>query len=155
MLCANYSAILLPKMEVSTMVRRKGRREGSKRKISRETARAMLTWSHWQFRSYLLTLAAATGTRVILVNESYTSKTCGICGWIHHKLGGQRVYHCRNPECRIVLDRDINGARNILLKWIAEYPQDFTNLVLPNIEPASLRNALTRCLQQQQRRRRN
>ncbi|CAG8818620.1 14370_t:CDS:2, partial [Gigaspora rosea] len=28
------------------------------------------------------------------VREEYTSKTCGFCGYIHHKLGGSKVFRC-------------------------------------------------------------
>ena len=46
--------------------------------------------------------------------EEYTSKTCGCCGKINHKLGGSKVFRCE--EFQVVMDRDGNGARNILLK---------------------------------------
>ena len=37
---------------------------------------------------------------------------------IHSKLGGSKVFEC--PKCHIVLDRDVNGSRNILLKFLTE-----------------------------------
>ncbi|WP_307731330.1 zinc ribbon domain-containing protein [Microseira wollei] len=43
-----------------------------------------------------------------------TSKTCGSCGYIHHKLGGAKVFKC--PRCGVRIPRDVNGARNILLR---------------------------------------
>jgi len=49
----------------------------------------------------------------VLCNESYTSKTCGNCGHVHYKLGGNRIFKC--PHCEIQISRDVNGARNILL----------------------------------------
>ncbi|RHZ50134.1 hypothetical protein Glove_505g20 [Diversispora epigaea] len=54
--------------------------------------------------------------RVIICTEEYTSKTCGCCGHIHRKLGGSKVFRC--PSCTAELDRDINGARNILLRYL-------------------------------------
>lgn len=50
------------------------------------------------------------------VDEAYTSKTCTKCGEIKNNLGGSKVYKCDN--CNLILDRDINGARNIYLKYI-------------------------------------
>ena len=51
---------------------------------------------------------------LIEVNESYTSKTCGRCGKINEKLGGNKKFKCN--ECKLECDRDYNGARNILLR---------------------------------------
>ncbi|CAG8820724.1 12399_t:CDS:1, partial [Gigaspora margarita] len=48
----------------------------------------------------------------------YTSKTCGFCGYVYRKLGGSKIFHC--PECKTELDRDINGARNILLRYFTK-----------------------------------
>ena len=44
----------------------------------------------------------------------FTSKTCGICGNIWSKLGGKKVYSCE--KCGLVCDRDINGARNVMIR---------------------------------------
>jgi transposase len=50
------------------------------------------------------------------INEYYTSKMCSNCGLIKDDLGKSKIYECN--LCKIVLDRDINGARNILIKAI-------------------------------------
>jgi transposase len=50
----------------------------------------------------------------IEVNEAYTSKTCGKCGFIDYELGSNHIYNC--PKCKNKLDRDVNAARNILMK---------------------------------------
>ena len=60
------------------------------------------------------------GCNVFEVSESYTSKTCSECGAIDNKLGSKHVYACKNKHCRAFFDRDINGARNIWLKWATE-----------------------------------
>ena len=52
----------------------------------------------------------------VLCTEEYTSQTCGHCGKTK-KMGGLEVYHC--DSCQIKIDRDVNGARNILLKWMS------------------------------------
>src|SRR5215217_1767136 len=54
--------------------------------------------------------------RGVFASEHYTSKTCGNCGSIHTKLGSNKVFKC--PTCDFITDRDINGARNILLRSI-------------------------------------
>ena len=50
---------------------------------------------------------------MIETGESWTSKTCGLCGSLHPDLKGNPVYRCVRPGCEAVLDRDVNGARNI------------------------------------------
>ena len=110
-LCQSYRIILLPKFQTQGMVRR------GKRRIRSKTARMMLTWSHFRFRQYLLhKVREYPWCRVIICTEEYTSKTCGCCGHIHRKLGGSKVFRC--PSCTAELDRDINGARNILLRYL-------------------------------------
>jgi putative transposase len=113
-LCENYKVILIPTFESSKMVRR-----GS-RKIRTVTARGMLTWSHFGFRERLKAKAELyPWVKVIECEEPYTSKTCGCCGEINAKLGGSKTFKC--AKCGYVADRDINGARNILLRYLSLY----------------------------------
>ena len=50
------------------------------------------------------------------IKEWMTSKMCSNCGEIDEKLGSKEIYECK--KCKIKLDRDINGARNIHIKAI-------------------------------------
>ena len=76
-----------PIFETSRMVSRGGR------KINSKTARSMLTWSHYAFRALLKAKAELyPWVKVIECNEAYTSKTCGCCGVINHKLGGSKMH---------------------------------------------------------------
>jgi putative transposase len=56
----------------------------------------------------------------VVVDPKRTSQTCSGCGWRDPALTlADRVFHCLNParpECRLVLDRDRNAARNILVR---------------------------------------
>ena len=49
------------------------------------------------------------------IDESYTSKTCSICSNYSNDLGGSKIYCCK--ECNNTIDRDVNGARNIYIKY--------------------------------------
>lgn len=111
-LCSNYDVILLPKLEVSRLVRKDER--GQRRKISKSTVRRMLLLSHYKFRQRLLCKAKQHGVLVLFVNEAYTSKTCTRCGILNHTLGSQKVFRC--ADCGLQMDRDIAGARNIFLR---------------------------------------
>lgn len=110
-LVSNYETILLPKFETSDMVTR------GQRKIGSKTARQMLTWSHYRFQQRLVNKTREyRNSQVIICDEAYTSKTCGCCGKLHEKLGGNKTFRC--PHCGVVMDRDMNGARNILLRYL-------------------------------------
>lgn len=70
-----------------------------------------------QFLNYLTYKAAEAGCRVEKVSPHYTSIDCSVCGNPVHKTLSQRIHSC--PFCSGVLDRDLNAARNILLKATA------------------------------------
>jgi IS605 OrfB family transposase len=102
-----HKHILISRFQVSNMLKR------TSRKINSETVRKMLQWSHFEFRQRLKHKAEELGSVVHEVGEHYSSKGCGNCGRIHWKLGGAKTFHC--PYCHFKIDRDSNGARNILL----------------------------------------
>ena len=107
----NYNYIIIPPFNVKNMVNRKNR------KINNKTVRNMLTWSHYKFRMMLLNKSEEYNDKhIICPTEEYTSKTCGRCGNIKYNLGGNKVYNCK--KCGLHIDRDINGSRNILIKYL-------------------------------------
>jgi putative transposase len=77
-------------------------------------ASAILDSAWGRLRQLTVYKAERRGGQVILVNPSGTSQKCSRCGWISHvKLTlGDRVFHCL--DCGLVIDRDINSAKNIL-----------------------------------------
>ena len=111
-LCNKYKVIFLPTFLTQQMVKK------GKRRLTTKTARAMVTLSHYKFKQTLKHQAAKHGCVVVDVTEEYTSKTCSKCGQIHTKLGGNKHFAC--PDCGHKLDRDTNGAFNILLKALRD-----------------------------------
>lgn len=112
-LVKNFQTILLPKFEVSRMVKKLPHHM---RTIGSESVRNMLSLSHYKFKERLTYMANVYNRNLIIVNESYTSKTCGNCGTLNLNLKGNKIFNC--DKCKINIDRDYNGARNILLKNI-------------------------------------
>jgi putative transposase len=111
-LCENFRVVLVPKFETQQMVTKGHRRLNSK------TARAMCTWSHYRFRMHLHAKAREfPWCRIVDTTEEFTSKTCGLCGMVDGKLGGKKRYMC--TSCGYDVDRDHNGARNILIRHIS------------------------------------
>ena len=112
-LVKSFSVIVLPDFRSQQMSKKK-RPNGKKRQIGRGTVRLMQTLSHYSFRTRLLQKAARTPEcSVLICSEAYTSKTCGLCGNINSKLGSSERFRC---TCGASLDRDVNAARNILLR---------------------------------------
>jgi transposase len=106
-LTKNYNWIILPKFETQKLV-----------KVSRKGLRkSLFSLAHYSFRQLLLAKAGKyTNCKVMLTTEEYTTQTCGRCGHLR-KLGlGDRTYQCNQPGCDFRCHRDINAARNILLK---------------------------------------
>jgi putative transposase len=92
----------------------------SNRKIGKQTVRAMLSFGHARFRDLLVRKAQERDwCDVIMCKEDYTSKCCGECGHLHELLGPNKVFKC--PECGVTMGRDANGARNILIYWLATH----------------------------------
>ena len=74
----------------------------------------LMSLSHGRFIQRLKFKAQEYQTKLSIVDEYYTSKTCGNCGKLHPNLGGCRTYVCQN--CKKIYDRDVNAARNIFIK---------------------------------------
>ena len=107
-LLENYDVILIPEFRTSEMVKKKN--------LSRQTKRLMLMYSFYRFKERLKWKGKIYNKKIIAVDESYTSCTCTSCGNIK-SLKGQEIYQCE--KCKIVIDRDVGGARNILIKNIS------------------------------------
>ena len=63
--------------------------------------------------------AAEFGKQVVIVNETYTSKTCSWNGELIPNLGGHKVVTGSDD---VSLDRDVNGARGIFLRALVDTP---------------------------------
>jgi len=106
-LCKNFNVIVLPKFETSEMSMKNKRRIGSK------TVRTMMTLSFFKFRSRLEWIALKLGKTIVYVGEEYTSQTHPETGLLNKKLGGAKTIKLLDGSRA---DRDLVGARNILLK---------------------------------------
>jgi len=69
-------------------------------------------WS--MFANMLAYKAEGTGCRVVFVNPENTSQECSSCHRIVKKDLTERMHNC--PFCGLSIDRDLNAARNILIR---------------------------------------
>lgn len=70
-----------------------------------------------QFLQILTGKAESAGRRVVKVNPRGTSQECSRCQKVVKKSLGVRIHRC---GCGLVLDRDVNAARNILARALPD-----------------------------------
>lgn len=110
-LTSNYRMILLPQFNSKQMV--------ASEDLHHKAKRQLMTWSHYKFKEKLIDKVQETKDCILrIVNESFTSKTCGNCGYIKEKLGSSRIFKCYS--CFHTCDRDVNGARNIWMRSMSQ-----------------------------------
>ena len=104
-LVRNFNVIILPTFETSEMTRREGR------KIKKTVARTMLSLRFYEFGERLAHKCEEYGCLLIRSNEAYTSKTNSFNGEVF-EAGSRKSFKYDGVR----VDRDINAARNILLR---------------------------------------
>ena len=116
-----YGLIAVEALSVENLLRRPAPRpdpdnagqylpNGASAKSGLNKSIADAAWS--KFRHVLTYKAANAGRRIESVPPAYTSQDCSECGQRVPKTLKERVHIC--PCCGLVLDRDVNAARNIL-----------------------------------------
>lgn len=103
-LCSQYTHILISLFGTSKMLSR----------LAPKTSRKMATLSHYTFRQRLAHVAQKyQGVQVYIVGEEFTSMTCTRCGHLNAPSSDEiKICKC----CGLVIDRDVNGSRNIFIK---------------------------------------
>jgi putative transposase len=103
MLAKTKSVIVIEDLHVAGMLR------------NHHLAQAISDVGFAEFRRQLTYKAAWYGSRIVVADRwEPSSKTCSACGWVDADLTlVERVFCCQNPDCRQVLDRDLNAAINL------------------------------------------
>jgi transposase len=115
-LTKNYTTILLPSFETQDMI-------GG---LNRKVARKMNDFRYYLFKQRLIhKCSIIKNCNVVIVNEAYTSQTCGFCGTL--KVSSEPIRYCK--KCNISYGRDDNGSRNIYLKHVSMSNQEWTAVV--------------------------
>ena len=100
----NFDVICLPTFETSKMANKKSR------KLRSGSVRMMMTYAFYRFSKFLEHKCFETGKQLIRVSEAYSSKLNSFTGEIMNNLGSKEYFNFDG----IRINRDINGARNIL-----------------------------------------
>lgn len=121
-LVKNFDLVLLPHYEIKDFVISAGR------KLNNKSVRNMLSLNFYKFSQTLirkfnekkgfLNINGKNYSRVVRVNEAYTSKTQTWNGIIVN-VGSKETLKVNE---NVTIDRDINGARNIFLRALVDSP---------------------------------
>ena len=112
--------ILLPTFETSQMAVK------HQRKLRNKTVRSLLSFAHYRFKQFLKHKAFEYGKQVLDVCEAYTSKTHPETGDVKNIGSAKRIRLLSG----LWVNRDLVGARNILLRALVDSP-DWFSVALP------------------------
>lgn len=103
-LLTKYDTIFMEDLNVNGMLK------------NHKLAKAIQEVSFFKFKSILQSKALMNNKQVVLIDRYFpSSKTCNDCGFIYKDLKlSNRFWQC--PQCRKMLDRDLNAAKNILVE---------------------------------------
>eukprot|EP00003_Mantamonas_plastica_P017750 TRINITY_DN2930_c0_g3_i3.p1 TRINITY_DN2930_c0_g3~~TRINITY_DN2930_c0_g3_i3.p1 ORF type:complete len:603 (-),score=129.45 TRINITY_DN2930_c0_g3_i3:190-1998(-) len=110
-LFSKYDTVFIPPFDGMKNARKVGE-DGRTRKISKQTARRMISLRHAKFRERLLFVAERLGKTVIVCSEYCSTRTCSKCGYQQLGIRG-RDWTC--SKCNEYHDRDGGAARTI---WV-------------------------------------
>ena len=116
-LVKEYAGFVLEDLDIQNMTKRGGKR---KKSLNREILKQ--TWGI--FAEQLFYKAESAGRIIAKVDPRYTSQTCSHCRNVDKASRRGEIYNC--SKCGLLIDADINAARNILLRYTGE---NATNLV--------------------------
>lgn len=98
----NYDVIALEDLRIKGMVR------------NHHLSKSILDAGWGYLKTHLTSKAVEAGREVVLVNPTFTSKTCCLCGAVFPELSlADRWVDC---PCGLSMDRDVNAALNILTR---------------------------------------
>jgi len=108
-LTKNYETVLIGNMSSKSIVSKNGN-------LNKMTKRIALHLKFYKFHQKLKYKCDANGVKYGKINEWMSSKMCSNCGSINENLGSSEIFNC--VDCKLKMDRDVNGARNIYLKAV-------------------------------------
>jgi putative transposase len=110
---SKYNWIFLPTFETQDMLEGRGYTKGK-----RDVKRHAYQLCHFKFKERLKHRChQMKNSKVLIVSEAWTTKTCSGCGWIWSDMTTKdRMFTCKS--CKLEIDRDINGARNIMIRTL-------------------------------------
>ncbi|HLD81178.1 MAG TPA: RNA-guided endonuclease TnpB family protein, partial [archaeon] len=127
----SYSLIALEDLRVANMLQ------------NPRLSKSISDVSWGSFTGMLYYKAVEAGSTIVFVDAKNTTQQCSSCGLLVLKTLADRMHEC---ECGLVLDRDLNAARNVLNRATAGQAgsQARGNLVSPQSEAVVVEARTTR-----------
>ena len=113
-LLSNHNAVVIPSLKTKQILMKKTLNKTAKTTLKR--------WGHYRFQQWIKHKAVSypNCTLIDWGDEAYTTQACGACGNLNKNVGSSKIYRCSDSDCGYSLRRDVHGARNILVKFMAE-----------------------------------
>jgi putative transposase len=116
-LAGEYGTIVFEDLNIRGMVK------------NHSLASAIMDSCWYKLRQLTVYKAERRGGRIVFVNPAGTSQKCSGCGGMVQKPLSERTHIC--PKCGLVLDRDVNAARNILALGLERALTEAESLLIP------------------------
>jgi putative transposase len=113
-LCKRFTTILVGNMSTTGIVKK------DKSVLNATSKQFCIALSHYKFRERLISKAQEHAVTCKIVDESYTTQTCGGCGQRNLNVGAAKKFKCPIETCAFEMDRDYNAGRNIYLKALSK-----------------------------------
>ena len=107
-LIENYDVIMLGNMSTKNIASKENN-------LNEMNKRVAMNMRLYVFTKRLIYKCNLSKKQLIRVNESYTSKTCSSCGNVNEGKNKTKIFKCQNERCKLKIDRDNNGAKNIYI----------------------------------------
>lgn len=107
-LAKNYDHVLIGDMSPVRIISKQGG-------LPSNYKRKMVLLRYGKFRERLEYKCHQHSAGFRIVDESFTSRACSACGFVKDKTAS-KIHEC--PSCNTMMDRDLNGARNIYCKHL-------------------------------------
>ena len=108
-LVQNYDNIIIGNISTKNIISSM-KRGGTLSKINK---RLISSLSLYKFKEKLKHKSNLYGKTYGEISEAYTSKLCSNCGNTKKESNKTKTYNCK--KCKIILDRDLNAAKNIYI----------------------------------------
>jgi hypothetical protein len=118
LLCTNFRTILLGKLSTKSICSKKNN-------LNKKTKRECYALKHFSFRQKLVDKSEYLSSKLNLVSEHYTSRTCCFCRK-RNDASSKEIFTCQ--FCKSKINRDVQGAYNIFYKHFDLVDKDFKNI---------------------------
>ena len=109
-LCENYDYVFIPRLNFHQC-----------KNLNKRSKALLASYQHCAFVDRLIHKSKEfPNCNINEVNESFTSKTCSCCGIQNKELRKSKQFICKNKNCLLEIDRDINASRNIMLRYFTK-----------------------------------